>query len=86
MKNLLICALALAATPAIAKPSALELPRSSNSIALARASAEFNIGPAGATLERNYFHAPATDSHSRLNLCPFEPSMFVKIRLTQSCR
>ena len=42
--------------------------------------------PAGATLERNYFLAPETDSHSVLYLCRFEPSMFAKMRLTQSCK
>jgi hypothetical protein len=87
MTNLLAVLLAVtAATAAVAKPSPVEPLRSANPIALARASAEFNIWPAGATLERNYFRAPETDSHSGLYLCRFEPSMFVKMRLTQSCK
>ena len=85
MTNLLAVLLAVtAATAAVAKLSPVEPLRSANPIA--RASAEFNIGPAGATLERNYFRAPETDSHSGLYLCRFEPSMFVKMRLTQSCK
>jgi hypothetical protein len=85
MTNLLVVLLAFtAATAAVAKPSPVEPVRSANLIA--RASAEFNIGPAGATLERNYFRAPETDSHSGLYLCRFEPSMFAKVRLTQSCK
>lgn len=87
MKNLFAVILALtAATDAVAKPSPIEPVRSANPMALARVSAEFNIGPAGATLERNYFRAPESDSHSALYLCRFEPSMFAKVRLTQSCR
>ena len=87
MKKLFAVILALtAATVAVAKPSPVEPVHSANPIALARASAEFNIRPAGATLERNYFRAPETDSHSGLYLCRFEPSMFVKMRLTQSCK
>jgi len=85
MTNLLVVLLAFtAATAAVAKPSPVEPVRSANLIA--HASAEFNIGPAGATLERNYFRAPETDSHSGLYLCRFEPSMFAKVRLTQSCK
>jgi hypothetical protein len=86
MKSLLAVALALAVTPAAAKPSPVEFVHSANPVALARANAEFNIRPAGATLERNYFRAPETDSHSGLYLCRFEPSMFAKMRLTQSCK
>jgi hypothetical protein len=84
MKSLIALVLALTTTAAIAKPSPVESVRSANLIARARA--EFNIGPAGATLERNYFRAPETDSHSGLYLCRFEPSMFAKVRLTQSCK
>jgi hypothetical protein len=84
MKSLLALVLALTTTAAIAKPSPVEPVRSANPITLAHASAEFNIGPAGATLERNYFRAPEADSHS--GLCRFEPSMFAKVRLTQSCK
>jgi hypothetical protein len=84
MKNLFAVILALtAATGAVAKPSPIEPVRSANPMALARVSAEFNIGPAGASLERNYFRAPESDSHY---LCRFEPNMFAKVRLTQSCR
>ena len=86
MKSLLALVLALTTTAAIAKPSPVEPVRSANPITLARASAEFNIGPAGATLERNYFRASEADSHSGLYLCRFEPSMFAKVRLTQSCK
>lgn len=87
MKNLFAVTLALAAaTAAVAKPSPVEPVRSANPTALARVSAEFNIGPAGAMLERSHFRAPESDSHSGLYLCRFEPSMFAKVRLTQSCR
>ena len=87
MKNLFAVILALtAATAAVAKPSPIEPVRSANPMALAHVSAEFNIGPAGAALERNYFRTPESDSHSALYLCRFEPSMFAKVRLTQSCR
>jgi nitrate reductase cytochrome c-type subunit len=87
MKNLLAVILVLtAATAATAKPSPVEPARSANPIALARASAEFNIGGSSATLERNYFRAPEADPHSGLYLCRFEPSMFAKVRLTQSCK
>lgn len=87
MKNLVAVLLAFTATTAAsAKPSPIEPARSANPIAIARASEEFNIGPAGATIERNYFRAPEAGSHSGLYLCRFEPSMFAKIRLTQSCR
>ena len=87
MKNLFAVILALtAATAAVAKPSPIEPVRSANPMALARVSVEFNIGPAGATLERNYFRAPESDSRSGLYICRFEPSMFAKVRLTQSCR
>jgi hypothetical protein len=86
MKGLIVLVLALATTPAAAKPSPVEPVRSTNSIALARVSAEFNIGPAGATLERNYFRGPEADSRSGLYLCRVEPDMFAKVRLTQSCR
>ncbi len=82
MKSLLALALALTTAAAIAKPSPVEPVRSTNPIALA--SAEFNVGPAGATLERNYFRAPEADSRS--GICRFEPNMFAKVRLTQSCR
>lgn len=84
MKSLLALVLVLTTAAAIAKPSPVEPVRSTNPIALA--SAEFNVGPAGATLERNYFRAPETDSRSGLYLCRVEPSMFAKVRLTQSCR
>ena len=83
MKSLLALVLALTTAAAIAKPSPVE-PVSTNPIALGRASADFNIGPAGATLERNYFRAPELDSRS--GICRFEPNMFAKVRLTQSCR
>jgi hypothetical protein len=91
MKSLLGVALALTATAAAttaatAKPSPVELLPSANPMALARSSAEFNIGPAGATLERNYFRPSEANSRSGFYLCGFERSMFAKVRLTQSCR
>lgn len=82
MKSLLALVLALITAAAIAKPSPVEPVRSTNPIALA--SAEFNVGPAGAMLERNYFRAPEADSRS--GICRSEPNMFAKVRLTQSCR
>lgn len=84
MKSMLVLVLALAATAAAAKPSPVEPASSANPIVLARASAEFNIGPAGAALERNYFRA--SEANSRSGFCRFEPSIFAKVRLTQSCR
>ena len=86
MRLLLGVALVLVATPAVAKPSPVELVHSANPMALARTSAEFNIGPAGAMLERNYFRGPEVNSRSGLYLCRVEPDMFAKVRLTQSCR
>jgi len=86
MKSLIVLALALATAAAAAKPSPVEPVRSANPIALARASAEFNIGPAGATLERNYFRGPEADSGAGLYFCRVEPDMFAKVRLAQSCR
>jgi hypothetical protein len=70
----------------VAKLSPVEPVRSANPTALAGASTEFNIGPAGATLERNYFRGPEADYRSGLYLCRAEPDMFAKVRLTQSCR
>lgn len=84
MKSLLTLALALMTTAVIAKPSPVEPVRSATPIALARTSAEFNIGPAGATLERNYFSAPEADPRS--GICRSEPNLFAKLRLTQSCK
>jgi hypothetical protein len=86
LESMLAVALALAVTPAAAKPSPFEVVQSANPAALARASAEFNVWPARPTLERNYFRAPEAASHSGPYLCRFEPSMFAKVRLTQSCR
>jgi hypothetical protein len=84
MKSLLVLVLAVAATAAAARPSPVEPASSVNPLALARTSAEFNIGPAGAALERNYFRASEANSHS--GFCRFEPSIFAKVRLTQSCK
>jgi hypothetical protein len=87
MKNLLAVILAItAATAAVAKPSPIERVRSANPMALVRVGAEFNIGPAGATLERNYFRASESNSHLGLYLCRFEQGMFAKVRLRQSCK
>jgi hypothetical protein len=86
MKSLSVVLAFAAATAAVAKPSPVEPVRSPNASTLTRASAEFNIGPAGATLERNYFRAPESDSRSGLYFCRLEPSMFSKVRLTQSCK
>jgi len=87
MKNLFAVILVLtAATATVAKPSPIEPVRSANPMALARVSAEFNIGPAGAALERNYFRASKSNFHLGLYLCRFEQSMFAKVRLTQSCK
>ena len=67
MKSLLAVALALAVTPAAAKPSPVEFVHSANPVALARASAEFNIRPAGAPSSANIW-APETDSTRTLSL------------------
>jgi hypothetical protein len=86
MKSLLAVLLALTTTAAIAKPSPVDPVRSANPIALPRASAEFGIGPASAPPERSYFRAPDSDSRRGLYLCRVEPSIFAKVRLTQSCK
>jgi hypothetical protein len=87
MKVLGAAILVLTSTAAaVAKPSPVDPVRSASPMALTQASAEFNNGPAGATLERNYFQAPDSGSHSGLYLCRLEPSMFAKVRLTQSCK
>jgi hypothetical protein len=46
--------------------------------------ADINIGPAGAMLERDYFQAPRAFSVGAFP-CRFEPSMFAKVHLAQSC-
>ena len=86
MRRLLAVSLAFAVTPAAAKPSPVELVHSANPAAFTHTSAEFNIGPAGATLERNYFRGPEATSRSGLYLCRLEPNMFAKVRLNRSCR
>jgi hypothetical protein len=82
----LASAMVLAANAAVAKPASVEPLRSMNPASLARTSTEFNIGPAGAMLERDYFRAADTDFYSGRQLCRFEPSMFAKVRLTETCR
>ena len=47
--------------------------------------ADFNMGPAGARLERNYFQAPRPFNAGALP-CRFEPSMLAKVHLARSCR
>jgi len=73
-------------TVAAAKPAPVEFLRSKSATAAIRSNADFNIGAAGATLERDYFRAQETDSRPGPFLCRFEPSIFAKVRLAQSCR
>lgn len=81
-------------TVAAAKPAPVEFLRSKSATAAIRSNADFNIGAAGATLERDCFRAQERDcfraqepdSRSGPFLCRFEPSIFAKVRLAQSCR
>jgi len=75
-----------AVTAAAAKPTAVEPWRSANPTALAGVNMESDVRPAGATLERDYFREPETDFRPQLYFCRVEPSMFAKVRLTQSCK
>jgi hypothetical protein len=85
MKTLLPTLLFLAVSgTAFAMPEPVADPRPAAS-ARADLDADFNIGPAGATLERNYFQAPRPFNAGALP-CRFEPSMLAKVHLAQSCR
>jgi len=46
--------------------------------------ADVNIGPAGAMLERDYFQAPHAFSVGAFP-CRFDPNIFAKVHLAQSC-
>lgn len=86
MKVAASIALFLAMTTVAAAKPAVEFLRSKSATAAIRSNADFNIGAAGATLERDYFRAQEPDSRSGPFLCRFEPSIFAKVRLAQSCR
>lgn len=93
--NLIIAVLVLLClgAPASAVPTPVgDLHRSTRSAhdgglpsSAAREDADVNIEPAGALLERDYFQAPPAFS-SGVIPCRFEPNIFEKVRLAQSCR
>jgi hypothetical protein len=80
---MLAIALALNTTAAIAKLAPVDPSYLPDPMGHIRRSTELSNKPAAATLERDYFQGPA-DSHS--GFCRYEPSLFAKVRLTQSCR
>lgn len=53
--------------------------------ALALNDTDINIGPAGASLERNYFQAPQQPFNAGSLSCRMQMSVFDKMRLTQAC-
>jgi hypothetical protein len=53
--------------------------------AFARVDVDINSGPAGATLEREYFEAPQPPMTGGLP-CRFQSAIFDKVRLAQLCR
>ncbi|HEY7230747.1 MAG TPA: hypothetical protein VH558_10290 [Pseudolabrys sp.] len=83
MKYMLAIALALNTAAAVAKPAPVDPSYLPDPMAHIRRNMELSTKPSADTPEREYFQGPA-DSHS--GFCRFEPSMFAKVRLTQSCR
>jgi hypothetical protein len=80
----LLSALATAAlaTAALAKPAPVD--RATG--ALARVDLDINVGPAGATLERNYFEAPQPPFSAGGFPCRLQPSLLDKTSLAEACR
>jgi hypothetical protein len=77
IKTLTAITLLLASGPvALAKHTQVEGPR------LALVIADINSGSVGAMRERDYFEAPQTP----FDACRWQPSLFNKTRLAQSCR
>ena len=55
--------------------------------AFARVDVDINSGPAGATIERQYFEAPPPRPLTNGGLpCRFQSAIFDKVRLAQLCR
>lgn len=63
-------------TVAAAKPAPVEFLRSKSATAAIRSNADFNIGAAGATLERDYFRAQEPDSRSGPSPLPIRAEHF----------
>lgn len=84
MKSMLAVALLLAlGTPALAVPAPVE--QRIKAIFVADDSPVL-MGPAGATLEQDYFRAPATPfGAQRVFPCRLHMHLFEKTRLAQSC-
>lgn len=84
MKSMLAAALLLAlGVSALAKPAPVMPP--AKAIILADDSPVL-MGPAGATLEQDYFRAPATPfAAQRVFPCRLQMHLFEKTRLAQSC-
>jgi len=75
---------------AVAKPVPVSDLRSLDDLddhaaALARNDADINIGPAGASLERDYFQAPQMNFNAGGFSCRALSIVFDKTRLAQSC-
>ena len=83
MKALLAFAVFLAlSAPAQAKPSPVEIQIKSSLVE----DAAVSIGPAGATLESDYFRAPQTPvAAGRIFPCRLQLRVFEKTQLAQSC-
>jgi hypothetical protein len=89
MKGLMATAIFLILTVvAVAKPALVSdlSPSEDRTPALARNDADINIGPAGATLERNYFQATQTPFVAGGLPCRLQSAIFDKVHLARSCR
>jgi len=82
MAAFLILSVAATAKPApVGDLRAIEDP----TLTLARNDAGINIGPTGASLERQYFQAPQMPFNAGSFSCRLQSNVFDKTRLAQSC-
>lgn len=89
MKGLMATAIFLTlTTTVVAKPAPVSdlNPSEDRTPALARNGADINIGPAGPTLERNYFQASQTPFVAGGLPCRLQSAIFDKVHLARSCR
>jgi hypothetical protein len=88
MKGLMATIFLILTVIAVAKSAPVSdlNPSEDRTPALARNDADINIGPAGATLERNYFQASQTPFVAGGLPCRFQSAIFDKVHLARSCR
>jgi hypothetical protein len=89
MKGLMATAIFLILTTAVvARPAPVSNlnPSEDRTPAFARNDADINIGPAGASLERNYFQASQTPFVAGELPCRLQSAIFDKVHLARSCR